>query len=210
LSFVFQLHRSRLAVKLDAHVPSGDIRAELPVGIYVRLSEARPGEEAVSLKTQEADARALAKRKGWRIVDVYRDSGRSAWADGRERPAFDRMIEDLEARRISGIVAWKQDRLGRRVTEVASLLDRCRWLDAQVATVTDSLDTTTPSGRMAAQVIAASAELESSNTSIRVRRAIQERAERGQAHGGPRPFGYRREGGTLVVESRGGVLGGGQ
>jgi DNA invertase Pin-like site-specific DNA recombinase len=171
-----------------------------PIGIYVRLSEVRPGEDAVSLDTQEQDARALAKRKGWKVVEIYRDSGRSAWADGRDRPAFDRMLVDLDAGKLGGIVAWKQDRLGRRVAEVAQLLDRCRQLGAVVATVTDGLDTTTPSGRMAAQVVAAAAELESANTSIRVRRAMQARAERGDAHGGPRPYGYRREGGTLVVE----------
>jgi site-specific DNA recombinase len=171
------------------------------VGIYVRLSEVRPGEKAVSLATQEADARSFAKRKGWKAAEVYRDAGRSAWADTRDRPAFDAMLADLEAGKIAGIVAWKQDRLGRRVAEVASLLDRCRQLGAVLATVTDGLDTTTPSGRMAAQVVAAAAELESANTSIRVRRAMQARAERGEAHGGPRPYGYRREGRNLVVES---------
>jgi DNA invertase Pin-like site-specific DNA recombinase len=170
------------------------------VGLYMRLSEVRPGEEAVSLKTQELDARALANRKGWTVAEIYRDAGRSAWQDGRERPAFDRMLADLEAGKIGGVVAWKQDRLGRRVAEVAQLLDRCRRLGAIVATVTDGLDTTTPSGRMAAQVVAAAAELESANTSIRVRRAMQARAERGDAHGGPRPYGFQRDGGTLVVE----------
>src|SRR5919198_3544246 len=173
-----------------------------PVGIYVRLSEVRPGEETVSLDTQEQDARSFAKRKGWQVFpEVYRDAGRSAWQDGRERPAFDAMLADLEAGKLGGVVAWKQDRLGRRVSEVAALLDRCRQLGAVVATVTDGLDTTTPSGRMAAQVIAAAAELESANTSIRVRRAMQARAERGDAHGGPRPYGYRREDGHLVVDS---------
>jgi site-specific DNA recombinase len=68
-----------------------------PVAIYIRLSEVRPGEEAISLKTQERDARAFAKRKGWRVAEVYRDAGRSAWQDGRERPAFDRMLADLDA-----------------------------------------------------------------------------------------------------------------
>jgi DNA invertase Pin-like site-specific DNA recombinase len=171
-----------------------------PVGVYVRLSEVRPGEEAVSLKTQEQDARAFAKRKGWKVGEVYTDAGRSAWSDTRERPAFDKMLADLDAGKIAGVLAWKQDRLGRRVAEVAALLDRCRQLGAVVATITDGLDTTTPSGRMAAQVVAAAAELESANTSIRVRRAMQARAERGEAHGGPRPFGYRREGGELVVD----------
>jgi site-specific DNA recombinase len=171
-----------------------------PIGIYVRLSEARPGEKHVSLKTQEDDGRAFASRKGWKVARVYHEAGRSAWKDGRARPAFDRMLTDLEAGELGGIVAWKQDRLGRRVAEVSSLLDRARQLDAVVATVVDSLDTSSASGRMAAQVIAAAAELESANTSTRVRRAIQARAERGDAHGGPRPYGYRRESGTLVVD----------
>lgn len=168
------------------------------VGIYVRLSEVRPGEDAVSLETQESDCRTLAKRKGWRVAEVYRDAGRSAWADSRERPAFDRMLADLDAGNIAGIVAWKQDRLGRRVAEVALLLDRARQLGAVVATVTDGLDTTTSSGRMAAQMVAAVAENESANTSVRVRRAMQARAEKGEAHGGPRPYGYRRDGGLVV------------
>jgi DNA invertase Pin-like site-specific DNA recombinase len=176
-------------------------KAKTQVGIYVRLSEVRPGEEAVSLETQEADARAFAARKGWKVAEVYVERGRSAWRDDRDRPAFDRMLADLEAGKIAGIVAWKQDRLGRRVAEVAALLDRCRQLGAIVATVVDGIDTSTPSGRMAAQVIAAAAELESANTSTRVRRAIQARAERGEAHGGPRPYGYRREGGTLVLDA---------
>jgi hypothetical protein len=104
------------------------------IAIYVRLSEVRPGEEAVSLDTQEADCRALAKRKSWKIAGVYKDAGRSAWSDSRDRPAFDRMLADLEAGKLGGIVAWKQDRLGRRVAEVAALLDKCRQLGAIVAT----------------------------------------------------------------------------
>jgi site-specific DNA recombinase len=168
------------------------------IGIYVRLSEVRPGEEAVSLVTQEADCRKLAKRKGWKVAQIYRDAGRSAWSDSRDRPGFDKMLVDLEAGRIAGILAWKQDRLGRRVAEVAALLDRARQLGAIVATVTDGLDTTTSSGRMAAQMVAAVAENESANTSVRVRRAMQARAERGEPNGGPRPYGYRREGGLVV------------
>ena len=53
---------------------------------------------------------------------------------------------------------------------------------------------------MAAQVIAAAAEMESANTSMRVSRAMDARAERGEPAGGPRPFGYRRDGGTLVID----------
>src|ERR671930_2816257 len=98
-----------------------------PVGIYVRLSEVRPGEETVSLDTQEQDARARASRKGWEVApEVYRDAGRSAWQDGRERPAFDAMLADLEAGKLGGIVAWKQDRLGRPGAEGSSLPGRCR------------------------------------------------------------------------------------
>lgn len=170
------------------------------VGVYVRLSEVRPGEEAVSLATQEHDARALADRKGWAVAEVYVDRGRSAWKDNRDRPAFNRMLADLQAGKIGGLVAWKQDRIGRRVAEVAALLDRCRQLGAVLATVVDGIDTTTHAGRMVAHNVAAMAEMESGNISDRVRRALQARAERGDAHGGRRGYGYRREGGRLVID----------
>jgi DNA invertase Pin-like site-specific DNA recombinase len=67
-------------------------RTRARVGIYVRLSEVRPGEEAVSLETQEQDARTFAARKGWKVAEVYTDAGRSAWSDTPGRPAFDRML----------------------------------------------------------------------------------------------------------------------
>jgi DNA invertase Pin-like site-specific DNA recombinase len=72
-------------------------RARTAVGIYARLSEIRPGEEPVSLDTQEQDCRALVKRKGWKVAEVYTDAGRSAWSDDRDRPSFARMLADLEA-----------------------------------------------------------------------------------------------------------------
>jgi DNA invertase Pin-like site-specific DNA recombinase len=74
-----------------------------PVAVYIRLSEARPGEEAVNLKTQEGDALSFGKRKGWKIAEVYKDAGRSAWRDGRDRPAFDRMLADLDEGKLGGI-----------------------------------------------------------------------------------------------------------
>ena len=80
----------------------------------------------MSLDTQERDCRDLIERKGWAVATVYRDAGRSAWRDDRDRPAFAELLQALDAGELDAIVAWKQDRLGRRVSEVADLLDRCR------------------------------------------------------------------------------------
>jgi site-specific DNA recombinase len=185
-----------------------------PVAVYVRLSQDRDGTKA-STARQEADCRALAKARGWKVGPVFRDNGLSAYS-GRERPAFEKLLAAIDASQVGGVLAWKVDRLGRRTAEVASFLDRVISSGGIVATC-DGLDSSTPVGKSVMQIAGIFAELESSNTASRTSRAKLAAAKDGRpSGGGKRPFGYQSGGmkiapkeAALIREAAAEILAGG-
>jgi DNA integrity scanning protein DisA with diadenylate cyclase activity len=72
-------------------------------GIYVRISRDRTTE--VSTEVQEKEARDLCDKRGWEVVEVYTDAGRSAFKRDTPRPAFDRLLTDVESGRVDRVVA---------------------------------------------------------------------------------------------------------
>ncbi len=168
------------------------------VAVYVRLSQDRDGTKT-STQRQEADCRSLAKARGWQVAEVYRDNDRSAF-NGKERPAFDRMLRAIGAGGVQGVVAWKVDRLGRRTADVVSLLADMSKRGGFVATC-DGLDSSSATGKAVMQIGGIFAELESENIAARVRRAKLQGAEEGRpSGGGRRPYGYTSDGVSVVED----------
>lgn len=139
---------------------------------------------------QRADCEALVHREGWHLSGVYVDNDLSAY-DGRHRPEYRRLLNDLSAGRVHAIVTWHPDRLHRSPRELEEFIDAVEAAGAQVRTVTaGEVDVSTPSGRMTARVGAAVARHESEQKAERIRRKMAELAESGRSNGGPRTFGY--------------------
>jgi site-specific DNA recombinase len=169
--------------------------------IYSRLSTVRRGEEPVSLDTQERDCIAAAKRLGYE-PEVYREEGRSASEYRRgNRPRWDDLVRSLD--RFDAVIAWKQDRLGRDEEEWHGFVKRAGRAGARIITVSDGTDIDPDDPELLAPSVKAMvAAQESRNTSKRVKRALLERAARGDPHGGLRRYGYRRSEGGLVVVAK--------
>lgn len=161
------------------------------VGIYVRISRDDADKSGKGVARQEKDARALAASRGWNVVDVYRDNDVSAFS-GKTRPEYERLLSDLSAGVVGGIVAWHPDRLHRSPRELERFIDVVEDTKAKVATVqAGELDLSTASGRMTARVVGAVARHESEHKAERQRRKARELAEAGKlAGGGTRPFGF--------------------
>lgn len=97
-----------------------------PRGIYIRVSsEKQAADDKESIPGQIKGCKELCERRGYPIFDIYRDDqdyiathGRSKGkmvapsSKRRDRPEYLRMIADLKAGKIKGVVAWKWDRLG--------------------------------------------------------------------------------------------------
>jgi len=162
--------------------------------IYARLSQDRDGTKG-GTERQLADCRALARREGLEVVEVFSDDDRSAYS-GKRRPAFEEMLAQLD--RFDAVIYWKMDRLVRRTTQFWKVAEACEQSNTRLVSVLDPVDTSSPIGRGVAGMLASVGEQESYNTSVRVKRMHEENARKGLPHGSRRPFGYEKDGVTVV------------
>lgn len=170
-----------------------DIPRVTRCAIYVRISEDREG-EGLGVRRQELECRALAERLGWSVADVYVDNDVSAKDRRKRRKAYARLLADIEAGRIDGIIAWAPDRLHRQMRELVPFIDLVSAHGVAIQTVTGGqIDLSTAIGRMNAKTLGNIAEFESELKTERVRSKIAELVRDGKIHnGGVRPFGYTR------------------
>lgn len=170
-----------------------------PIAIYTRLSVDRTG-DAPSLKRQEDACREFIESRGFEIGHVYSDSDASAYKKV-VRPGFDQMMAAVENGDLGGVCVWKLDRLTRRFTQSAEILQKLLDARAILLSVNDHVETETPMGQALVGLLIAQAQTESQNTSLRVSDAENTNAKLGRPHGGgKRSFGYDRgEHGVLTI-----------
>jgi DNA invertase Pin-like site-specific DNA recombinase len=150
------------------------------VAIYARVSTTNSGQ---SPEMQLMELREHAERRGWRVVGEYVDEGISGAKD--QRPALDRLMADAHRRKIDVIIVWKFDRFARSVSHLLRALDTFRTLGIDFVSLSESLDTATPAGRMVFTMLAAVAELERSLIAERVRAGIRNAKAKGKRLGRP-------------------------
>src|SRR5574339_525091 len=162
--------------------------------LYLRMSRDRTG-EAAGIDRQERECRALVEELGWSVVETYIDNDVSA-TKAKRRTHYERMLRDIEAGDIDAIVVWHTDRLYRKATDLARLVDVCKQHNTRVQAVrVGHVDLTTPSGRLVAGLLAQVATYEGEQKADRWRLSY-EQARRAGKHfgGGSRLFGFTREG----------------
>ena len=91
--------------------------------IYIRVSTAMQRMEGWSLEAQRASLTAFAKAKGWKIVDVYADEGKSARKRLKGRKEIFRLLDDVRAGKIDVILFKELDRWFRSVSDFYKVQD---------------------------------------------------------------------------------------
>lgn len=161
------------------------IVSDVSAAIYCRISLASTG-DTTKTDDQERICRELCERKGWQVRDVYVDHAKSAWQPNRKRPAWDKMIADVEHGLISAIVVYHGDRLLRTHEDLLKLLHLARTRDIKLASPAGERDLGNYDDQFILEIEASMAKRESANTSRR-RKAQYERMRR---EGRVRPGGY--------------------
>jgi DNA invertase Pin-like site-specific DNA recombinase len=153
----------------------------MKAAIYARVSMANSGQ---SPEMQMRELREYCERRGWQIAGEYVDSGISGAKE--KRPALDRLMADAHKRRFDVVAVWKFDRFARSVSHLLRALDTFRVLGIEFVSLSESLDTATPAGRMVFTVLGAVAELERSLIAERVRAGLRNARAKGKRLGRPR------------------------
>ncbi len=90
-------------------------------GVYARISSDEE-DDRLGVTRQVDDCTAEARRRKWRIVDTYIDNDVSA-TRSKVRPEYRRMLADITAGRINGLIVWDVDRLTRTPRELEDIID---------------------------------------------------------------------------------------
>ncbi|MFY9838301.1 MAG: recombinase family protein [Xanthobacteraceae bacterium] len=149
--------------------------------IYVRVST-----DKQTIENQLRELRRIAERRGWEVVDQYSDAGISG-SKGRDgRPGLDQMLKDASKRRFDVVMAWAIDRLGRSLIDLLGTIQTLEACGVDLYLDQQSIDTTTPAGRLMFQVTGAFAEFERSMIRQRINARLKRAVEAGTKLGRPR------------------------
>ncbi len=162
---------------------------QLRVAPYARVSSQEQVVEGVSIDAQIAALKANAKIQGWEIVDEYIDGGYSGGTD--ERPALKRLLADAKQKRFDIIAVCKLDRFFRNLRLLLNHLHGLEQLGIKFISTQEGLDTSTPYGKFAVQMMGVIAEFERGRIGERVRDSRRYLVSNGNWPGGKTLYGYR-------------------
>lgn len=161
--------------------------------IYARVSQDRTG-EAVNVGEQRERCQARCAERGWAVVGVHEDNGRSAWKAGGKRPAFTDLMAEVVDGAVDVVVVDRLDRLtrdpgddwavGQALGEAGAVLE--------VVSGGGSLDPAKVDDRFMQGMTAWMGWRESAEKGKRLRLKEASKAERGDHHG-RRGFGHNHD-----------------
>src|SRR5436190_249070 len=170
--------------------------------IYTRVSsDSGLEQEFNSLDAQYDAASAYIRSQAhahWTPVRTrYDDGGYSGGTT--DRPALQRLLADVQARKIQVVVVYKVDRLTRSLAEFAKLVELFDANGVSFVSVTQQFNTTTSMGRLTLNVLLSFAQFEREVTAERIRDKVAASKRKGIWVGGNLPLGYEMKDGKIAV-----------
>jgi DNA invertase Pin-like site-specific DNA recombinase len=150
------------------------------VAIYARVSTKMGQDSEMQLR----ELREYVQARGWQPAGEFIDNGVSGAKDS--RPELNRLMAEAHRRRFDALAVFKFDRFARSVSHLLRALETFRSLGIEFISISESLDTATPAGKLVFTVLGAVAELERSLIAERVRAGLRNAKAKGKRLGRPR------------------------
>src|SRR5271157_5246257 len=177
---------------LPQTVSSSKVRKVISrAAIYARVTTSDNGQ---SPEMQLRELGEFCERRGWSVVEEYVDVGISGSME--DRAELNRLMADAHRRRFDVVVVWKFDRFARSVSHLLRALETFKALGIDFVSLSEQVDTSTPTGKMVFTALGAVAELERSLIAERVRAGIRNARAKGKRLGRPR---VAVDGATIVA-----------
>ncbi len=177
-------------------------KARLRCAIYTRKSsEEGLDQEFNSLDAQhEACAAFIVSQTGlgWKLVPDRCDDGGISGGT-MERPALQRLLQDILDQKVDVVVVYKIDRLTRSLADFARIVEVFDGHGVSFVSVTQQFNTTTSMGRLTLNVLLSFAQFEREVTAERIRDKIAASRKKGMWMGGRVPLGYRVQDRKLLI-----------
>ena len=153
----------------------------MKAAIYARVSTANNGQDP-TVQTRELEE--YCQRRGWKVAGQYIDVGISGAKE--KRPELSRLMANAHRRKFDAVIVWKFDRFARSVSHLLRALETFKALGIEFVSLSEQVDTSTPTGKMVFTVLGAVAELERSLIAERVRAGLRNAKAKGKKLGRPR------------------------
>ncbi|MDK1359653.1 recombinase family protein [Arthrobacter sp. zg-Y1219] len=169
--------------------------------IYLRISQDRENTR-LGVDRHREDAEALVAARRWTPAGVYEDNDISGKGH-KKRPAFERLLKDIESRLIDVVVAQEWPRLERNRADGVRIIETAQRNHVLLTFAKGSdIDCTTAAGRLSADMFSAIARNEIEVKAERQSRAQRQRAQQGRPPKGVRPLGYAGNGDVIEHEAK--------
>jgi site-specific DNA recombinase len=182
---------------------AGSARA-VRCAIYTRVSTDQGLEQDFNSLDAQYDASQAYIRSqahaGWTLQRVKYDDGGFSGGNT-DRPALQRLLEDVGAGKVDVIVVYKVDRLTRSLADFAKLVELFDKHNVSFVSVTQQFNTTTSMGRLTLNVLLSFAQFEREVTSERIRDKISASKRKGLWVGGMAPLGYDTKDRKITVNA---------
>lgn len=147
---------------------------------YYRIST----RDKQDIAMQQKAVRDYCQREGIELIQEYSDIGQSGKKES--RPQFDIMLERMRQGLYDCIITYKLDRIGRSLAHLVKLFEEFNKKKINFISITQSINTTTPEGRMFLHILMVLAEYERELTLSRITSGLDEARAKGRILGRPK------------------------
>jgi len=146
------------------------------VALYLRVSTLDQ-----SVDMQRSDSLRYCEQRGFEVYREYIDHGVSGAKD--HRPALNELMADARKRKFDVVLVWRFDRFARSTKHLVTALEEFRHLGIDFISYSESLDTSSPLGKVMFTIIAAMAEFEREIIRERIRGGLRKARRHGKRLG---------------------------